>query len=289
MNLFRFLVLATFLAAGTNPAIGQDAGGKTSPAAPPVINELNVPADGMPLAEFLASVQDREPSFQYVASAGAYQQAMVPRMHLRNVTVQQVVEMVRRLVPSVEITVEESRESPTALWIFRQIPGASGSDPSQRVSAFGLNDAVERLTMRKAWSSGLDAKEPPTPDQISAARKDAVKEVLSLVETALAQSSDQGTSPTLKFHEATGVLLVKGTSLQTNAIAQTLEALKSGEDPDQLRVKYNRLANQVQNLQARNRDLEQRAKLVEGQLMTLEKAETARRRAATQPSSAEKH
>jgi len=252
---------------GTDNAASTPA--KSQPAVP-VINELTVPGEGMPLAEFLGYLQSREPSFQYVVSAGAYQDAVVPKMRLKNVTVLQVVEMVRRLVPAIEVTIEEPRGSSTPLWVFRQSPGA-GSDASKQVSAFGLNDAVERLAMRKAWSSGLDAKAPPTPDQVAAARKEAVKEVLSLVEAALAQASERGASPTLKFHEATGVLLVKGTSSYINVISQTIEALKSGDDPDQLRVKYNRLADQLQNQRARSQDLAQRERIMQAKIADLER------------------
>jgi len=51
---------------------------------------------------------------------------------------------------------------------------------------------------------------------------------------------------------------VKGTSGQINAITQALEALKSGDDPNQLRAKYNRLTSEYESIKSKNNLLQTR-------------------------------
>jgi len=162
------------------------------------------------------------------------------------------------MIPHFQAVIVSGAGSTTPLWLFSDRPVTPATGTEMRLVAFGLNDPIDRLALRKSWSITAFNEIAPTPEEVATSRKAALKEVLSLLESAISQSPESGTAPSLKLHEETGVLLVKGTSGQINAITQALEALKSGDDPNQLRAKYNRLTSEYESIKSKNNLLQTR-------------------------------
>src|SRR5882724_11320149 len=72
----------------------------------PVIKELSIPANQVTAVKFLQIIRDKAPSFQFVANAGQWESAMMPQLDLRDVSVDQVVNLLRQLVPSLTVNYE---------------------------------------------------------------------------------------------------------------------------------------------------------------------------------------
>jgi hypothetical protein len=262
--------------ATTEPTLFQGIGGKQL-----AIDVLDVPGNSVTVGKFLGILKQKLPSFQYVANAGKWQDAMLPQLNLRNVTVPQIIDLLREIVPQM---LANPFYAPGAapgerseFWVFRDQPEAQRSGDGVRLVAFGLNDSIDRLALRKSWSVTAANAIAPAPEQVATSRKEALKEILSLLEASLSQAEGPGTAPSLKLHEETGVLLVKGLPGQINAITQALEALKSGDDPNQLKTKYGRLDSEYESiknknnlLQTRNTSLESRNALLESRYVQYE-------------------
>lgn len=246
----------------TRPTNSLFGGGDASANAD--IKELSIPANQVSAARFLAIIREKVPAFQYVANAGRWQDVMMPQLELRDITVDQAIDLVRQMVPQVEVTFMPGNTS--SFYLLRDRPGTSGGAMRTRLTAFGLNEPTDRLALRKSWSSTAYDDIAPTPEEIAKSRQAALREILSLLEAAISQSSandPSAPSPSLKLHEETGVLLMRGTDAQIGAATQALEALKSVDDPNQLRVKYERLTREYAALRNRNATLEARLQQIQ--------------------------
>lgn len=200
-------------------------------ATPATLKELDVAA-GSTASDFLRQLQQADPDFQYIAQPGPWEKAPLPRMNLRGVTLKQGVALLQNFV---DVQVDGAGAGPHFVYIFR---GRNvGSGPPTSLSAFGLADPVERLGLNNAWAGMAKNQDSPTSEQIAAGRKTALKEVLSLLESAASQA-DSSFQPLLKLHQETEVLLVRGTPAQLNAVSESLRALQSAQSLNNYRQHY---------------------------------------------------
>ena len=221
-----WLILVVALSSAATWAAPTTAAAPGSPNAlfgqgPDPVPDVEVAA-GAHVADLLHHLQHLAPDFQYVAEPGPWQNTELPEMRLRGVTLPQVVEMLTNLVP--DLRVANIPGTHNSLYVFS---GRNRSAPGQartELNAFGLADPVERFALRYALTDASNGA--PTPEQIAAGRKKALEQVLSLLQSAATQA-DPSSKPTLKLHEETMVLLVRGTVPQLNAITQSINALGS--------------------------------------------------------------
>lgn len=193
------------------------------PVAQHTVDELDVPA-GSSVADLLHQVQQKVPEFQYVVEPGPWEKSPLPQMRLRAATLEQVVQMLTNVVPNLEVA-NLSRSGPMPFYVFSGRNRPAPAD-STELLAFGLAEPVERIRLRNALAGLAKEQDAPTPAQMEAARKNALKDVLSLLESAVEQA-DPGHQASLKLHEQTEVLLVRGTVAQLKAVNQALGALES--------------------------------------------------------------
>ncbi|HEY2585210.1 MAG TPA: hypothetical protein VGI81_05550 [Tepidisphaeraceae bacterium] len=223
----RFLVVAIILlpaaAYAQTPATQPVDTTSFTPQEVGIIEDLDVPA-GMSVAELLQLVQRKAPSFQYVAEPGDWQKHPLPQMKLHSVMLQQIVEVISNLVPNVKATTVLPYPP---VYVFHSLANRTGAAaPETQLGTFGLGEPVEELGLRAAWAALGKDQEAPTAEEVSAGRKRALKDVLSLLESA-ASEADHSAEPSLKLHEETEVLLVRGTPQQIEAVSRTLQALQS--------------------------------------------------------------
>jgi hypothetical protein len=98
------------------------------------------------------------------------------------------------------------------------VPGLVGGMPMQSsgVKVYPLTETVE----------GLLSAKPEQPKDRTAAGKEALSQVLSLIKATMAQATESGTAaPTLQLHEETQTLIFKGTPVQREALESVLGAL----------------------------------------------------------------
>jgi hypothetical protein len=220
-----------------------------APAANPVMVNLSVDQRDMTVGRFLPHLQQQFPEFQYVAQPGQWQDFPLPALHLQNLSVGQVVQMLTNLYPELEVDELHSTnqfmpapEGPT-LYVFKNRPGPGPQSASGRVMAMGLADAIDRMAMRKARA----AASPPSPQQFADFRKEATDELLSLLQAAISQVPAQE-EPSLKLHKETEVLLIRGEDRQLKAASQALDALTTADDPKRYESQYVELLNRYQTL-----------------------------------------
>lgn len=227
------------------------------------IRELNVPAGSSP-ADLLHRLRQLDPAFQYVAEPGTWQDTRLPEIQLRDVTTTDVIQILSNLVPDLRIQPING-----SVWVLSS-RGRAPSAPATQLSAFGLSDPVERIGLKDAWDALGKDQDAPTAEQIAAGRKQALKEVLSLLESAVTQA-DPSFQPSLKLHEATEVLLVRGTGAQLTAVSQAIKALQTTEGMNDYERNYKHLADRYALVQSQVTDLKNLEKAMR---RTLE-AETA--------------
>ena len=221
----------------------------------PVMVNLTVDQRDMTVGKFLPLLQQQVPGFQYVAQPGPWQDFPLPALHLQNLSIGQVVQMLTNLLPELEVDEVHSPnglfpappEEPV-LYVFKSRPGPGPQTGNVRVMAMGLADAIDRLAMRKART----AASPPSPEQFAAFRKEATDELLSLLQAAISQVPAQGEpsqdEPSLKLHKETEVLLIRGEDRQLKAASQALDALMSADNPKRYESQYLELLNRYQTL-----------------------------------------
>lgn len=216
---------------------------------PKVIKDLDIPA-GTSVADVLQRIQHEFPDFQYVAVPGAWQNYTLPRINLRDVTPDGIVNLLATLVPVMKIdTPANTFFLGHSVYVFQSAANPAGAASQAQLAAYGLADPVERLGVRNALVALGKGHDTPTPEQVAAGHKKALEQVLSLLESAATQA-DPSVRPSLKLHEETEVLLVTGTRPQQNAISQSLKALQSVKVLDQYKGSYENLAHLYENARA---------------------------------------
>ncbi len=204
----------------------------TKPVAPMIIPELNIGA-GVKLSDVIDTVRDLTGTNIVVANSGALESLNAPVMHLKRVTVQQVLDLITKAIP--DVTTEQADNGENPIYIIHvksdtPVPPGGGFagpmppgiapmaapqlDPNhQFVAVFPLRDIVDQQ-MR------LQGK----PDA-----KAALDAVLSLLQAAMDQAN-AGDKASLRVHEATQTLVFKGTAEFQQVLMQTLDALRPTDD-----------------------------------------------------------
>jgi hypothetical protein len=222
----------------------------TGSRSPTVVKDLDVPA-GASVVDVLRQTQQEFPDFQYVAVPGAWQNCTLPRINLRDVTPDGIVNLLATLVPTLRIdTPPNTFFLGRSVYVFQSAatPAGAASQATQ-LSAYGLADPIARLGYRDAAADLAKDQEAPSAEQLAAGRKKALKEVLSLLEAAATQA-DPSFEPSLKLHEETEVLLVRGTAPQLAAVTQSLQALNSAESSRAYQTNLMRLTIQYNDAKA---------------------------------------
>ncbi len=185
--------------------------------------------DAVPLDEVIDSLRERVPGFNPVV----VRQPGVPNdyptlrgVNIRNVTLGQFLDFLKTAYPGVEImgikgpagSIHVIRVTPK-FDLFSpgmMMPGAP-FEGGVATSVYRLTDIIDSLAAAKSQG------QQPTAE----ARKQAMNDVLSLMQAALEQS-DKDSPAVLKVHEATQVLLFKGSEQKRAVIEQILKTLETG-------------------------------------------------------------
>ena len=179
-------------------------------------------AESLPLGDFLSILRERVPGFQAVVASESIRDFTLPQLHLKKVTVGQILTLIQDLNPELQvIPVSSSGSAPVYLFTSQR----SQSMPGTRVMAYGLGKLIDRLASRDT----APGKNAAAPDQ--AAREKALNEILTLVKATLAEANGS-VSPVLQVHEGTQTILVKGTQEQTDAVGAALQTLEKTLAPN---------------------------------------------------------
>lgn len=264
-------------AATTRPAAANErAGGPDEQIVP----EVDVQADTT-LKQFVTQLGATWKDVQILQFGGPWQDLRLPSLHLRNVTRKQILVLMGDLFPELEIHSLDGNlafgdQYAGDVLVFQQRPG-SQIPIRTRMTAFGLAQTVDRLVFHKDMIALLPREEPARPGQPQpplpaevraaneAAEKQALSDVLSLIQATLEQCSEPDVVPSVKLHEPTETVLVKGTPAQIDAVAHTLQALNASITQDSIEAKLSRAIDDNNWLRdqlriARNRALEAEAK-----------------------------
>jgi hypothetical protein len=200
----------------------QSVSQKQDPGANPndtVLSEVTF-TEGTKLAGFAEHLMSIEPRMSIVvADDPATSQYTLPRMHLRQVTMYEVL----RLVGFLGVQIQETDEH---VWILR---GPRQPLLETTVQTFSLERAVIHLSL------GYRQKKDNNDDNNKDVAKQAFNAILSMLEAALElekTDAPKGQRPILKVHEETKVLLVKGTKRQIGIIEEGLESIAPQSQPN---------------------------------------------------------
>ena len=262
----------------------------TSDATATTIADLDIP-EGMPVAELLEVLKAKAPGFDYVVHHGRWEQLALPRMHLANVTLGSVLDMLGRLFPSSCHYSQLTKSGGKDIYLFSSNGNMEGENAGVYtvVQVFSLSGAIDRQYNLE----GVRGVHGP----ISEARKRCMAAVLSLIENELKQADAKSDRPTLSVHEETETLVVKGTPSRASEMAGVLKALDAPVDQNQLRAyqssadlysrEYNRVRGELDDTKrttGKALQLERdRVKSLEAAINRMAKASPEAMKAATQP------
>lgn len=252
--LFWILTAAVVMVLPCSPmALAQSdrAPSEGSGDAPRVFN-LDFP--GGSLDAFLSAVRDAHPQANIVAppDAAAFP---IPPMKLRNITLQAAMQLI-----------EGSAELPTgqeARLAVKGFPVLGSWDPAIRVQYDVSRQSRWGELKSSVWSLAENLM-----------RGRASEDVLGAVQVALATFPVEST---IRFHEPTSLLIVRGTEAQLELVDKTLGQLRgdvrrqSGE-AEMLRVEINTLESDLIESQARLRVAQKRADVARSEFAAKAKA-----------------
>lgn len=226
------------LAMASAPALAQDASPARQPrraVQPPALVSLEFM--GGTMAEFVAAVRGDQAKANIVLATKA-RTAKVPPMVLKQAGIEQALEGACMAAEAeFDVRVKEFRGAGEPVYsIVAQkrhsatVQGPAGySDVSQRV--FSVNSLIAER------ASGMQALRVTT--------------ILSAIELAM---SDEEKPPRIRFHEDSGLLLVRGTHVQTSVVEQALGTL--GRDLQEREQRYiqRKQREEYENSKAKRKD-----------------------------------
>jgi hypothetical protein len=240
--------LALLLAAVTasaEPPIPPDQPIKNDTPMPP----LSVPAGGRPLRDVLADVQKSVPSFHCVVTSDpgmADNEPVLPPMQLTDLTIGQFLQFVNDTYPKVTIhRIDGAADKPPLYALNVGTPDDGGGGHTQSLFTPPAPPPVEPPTLSVRVVSLSELVRPRAAAKTGDGDRTrlATDDVLSAVQAALDVAALPGPPATVKVHQPTLTLIVRGTDAQLKLVDQTLKSLQPTE---------NQLVEQVAGLQAAN-------------------------------------
>lgn len=234
LSLCALLILLTadmLLLAPRADAQSQAHDAATSPPSnskQPIIPPINI--DGMNIYDFVGFLRDSVPNFQAVVVRDADVPDDYPTLtlHLRNVTPDQLIEVLSQAYPSLEWSTTPG----TTIHVLKI--HAPTDLPASNLHVYSLTPIVSRLEEGPSRPMGVQNSnlfggvggQPTTKEATGEQqkRREELNNVLSVIKAALAQVAN-GNSAVLQVHEETETLIFKGTQPQQEAVEQVLQAL----------------------------------------------------------------
>lgn len=217
------LLLLAPLALSTVSAVAQDARStsqprKAAPAPAPVVVSLKF--GGGTMADFVAAVREDQAKANIVLATQA-RNARVPAMVLKSAGLEQALEgACMAAAAEYDVRVKEFRG--TGEPVYSIVAQERRNTTPQAVSQYGTE-----IQQRVFSVNDL------TAERMSGMKSMRVSTILSAIELAM---SDEKKPPRIRFHEDSGLLLVRGTQGQTSVVEQTLATL--GRDMDMQEQRY---------------------------------------------------
>jgi hypothetical protein len=198
-----------------------------SNAKEPTIPEISV--DNMRIDDLIAFLRDTVPTFQTVVvrDTGVPDDYPSLTLHLKNVTPDQLIEVLSQAYPSLEWSTTPG----TTINVLKI--HAPVDLPTSNLHVYSLTPVVSRLKEGLGNPMGIQnnlyggvAAQPTTKEATDEQqkRRAGLNNVLSVIKAALAQVAN-GNSAVLQVHEETETLIFKGTQPQQEAVEQVLQAL----------------------------------------------------------------
>jgi len=205
----RYVAIVLLLTNFSQVSLAAQATTATTDPADPMEKVLpEVKFDGVSLLDALDFLQDVSPGFSVVRKPSNDDAADSSRltMHMKNVTVRQVLEAMQIEFPSVIIQPLGPGGTDASIYI---VGSKAQPKPEQMIlQVFRLGPAIQAMSERNA----AKANDKPLDD------------ILSLIQAALSQVPSQ-TPPTVQVHEATQTLIFKGNHEQLAAVQQAMAAV----------------------------------------------------------------
>ncbi len=218
----------------------------TAPASAIMIPEIKV--DSVGLEDFVDFLRDATgANIVLTRERGAAPDYPIITMHLKRVTLKQVLDVLQQGYPRVNHTETDPPENPVYIVHVEAPPavvGLSAQPVPAPVQVYNLRDVVAEQR----------SQQPKSDD------KQAMSDVMTAVQTALEQL--QGNTPILKVHEATETLVCNGSPEAQALVAEVLKTLGPDEQELKQRDAQANQDRQIEEMAAELDRLQQRLKQV---------------------------
>jgi hypothetical protein len=237
---------------GLNPPTPGATPAPTPPAPTPEVEAHIIPGEQMPrtsLDKMLDYLKDKVPGFNSAVVREPdvlSDYPTLPDMTLKNVTVGQLLELVRSSYPGVDITRIDGPNSPLYVVTIRAARGVPTQSSAQQAAQVAAQQAAQLASQASLFGqNGAAAAIAPQSDvplvhvyrlndivQSLASQtgsndtKKAMEDILSLIQAALDQAGGNDGTVSLKVHEPTQTIVFKGSPRKMVVLEQVLETLR---------------------------------------------------------------
>ncbi len=198
---------------------------------------------GESLEELLTLLQERDPNFSFmvVGNGPSPTEIKLPRMHLKHVDTDTILE----LLQGAELSAQVDFENPGNLGIeaYRITIHEEEHNPDDTDDEIVMRIFDLRPIAKHMYRSGLTGESSDSPTktvEMTVVPRTVVNidgspspqsetalmtEILAAVDHALGMGAPDDEAPQIKFHTGTGVLMVRGTQRQINVVEELMHAL----------------------------------------------------------------
>ena len=243
-----------------------------SPAAPvsvtgdnPTLKEVNF--HGALLSDVVAYLRQSCPRFKAVVIADPQTpeaNPMLPDIELKNIDLKQFLEVLKQTNPLLTIDGVDGQQGPVCLFKLGAPPGAPPMGTGM-VGTGGMGFGPPSMPVAQHLQVYRLSQLIPAG---AADRAKALNDILSLVQAAL-EAQGPSANTLMKVHEATGTLIFRGNTAQTEVVDRALQALQPttaesqrAKLQEQMQAERVRLSDQFQvdrdRMQSRTAQLENR-------------------------------